>query len=237
MSGRYNPIKNGRGGGRGHGSHGRPGRSHPPNLTGREIGMYYRNLARKSDEFQQSYAPILKVPDELIDKINSKLNNSGVSTSTEEVSKEFAEHFDYVLGTDFHTFVRRFKEKIVQEPEQPSLNAYFAEQLIEMENGQLYQERLKKRMQLPVFDKKTDILQAIAKNNVILISGDTGCGKTTQVPQFILDDMISKNIGAKCNIVCTQPRRISAITIAERVAWERCEKLGRSVGYSIRMES
>lgn len=234
MSGRFNPIKNRRGG---QGSHGRPGGSHPPNLTGKEIGMYYRNLARKSDEFQQSYAPILKVPEELIDRINSKLNNSGVGASTEEVSKEFAEHFHYVLGTDFHTFVERFKDNIPQEPEQSSLDSFFAEQLTEMENSQHYQERLKKRMELPVFYKQADILQAISEHNVILISGDTGCGKTTQVPQFILDDMIRKNSGAKCNIVCTQPRRISAITIAERVAWERCENLGRSVGYTIRMEA
>lgn len=239
MSDRKNQFRNARGGrGRPQGSGGRTRHSHPPNLTGKEIGLYYRDLARKSDEFQQNYAPILKVPEELIDRINTKLNNSGVGTSTEELSKEFAEHFDYVLETDFKTFAERHRmNTLPQSEEQTSLDIHFAEQLKEMENSQLYRERLVKRMKLPVYDKRSDILKAISENNVILISGDTGCGKTTQVPQFIMDDLISTNQGSKCNIVCTQPRRISAITIAERVAWERCEKLGRSIGYTIRMES
>lgn len=51
-----------------------------------------------------------------------------------------------------------------------------------------------------------------------MISGETGCGKTTQVPQFLLDDAIRAGRGAEVNIVCTQPRRISAIGVAERVA-------------------
>jgi HrpA-like RNA helicase len=55
------------------------------------------------------------------------------------------------------------------------------------------------------------------------------------VPQFILDDADAR--GARCSIVCTQPRRISAIGVAQRVADERCERLGATVGYSIRMEA
>ncbi|KAL5279930.1 hypothetical protein ACFFRR_004136 [Megaselia abdita] len=237
MSGRNNPFRDGRGGrGRGQGSGNRTRQSHPPNLTGKEIGMYYRDRARKSEDFQQSYAPILKVPEELIDRIITKLKTSGVSTFTEEVSKEFSENFDYVLGTNFDTFVKRFTNLPKTEDQKP-LDEFFAEELKEMRSTLDYKERLKKREKLPVYERRDDILRAIEENNVILISGDTGSGKTTQVPQFILDDVISKNNGSKCNIVCTQPRRISAITIAERVAWERCERLGRSVGYSIRLET
>ena len=60
----------------------------------------------------------------------------------------------------------------------------------------------------------------IRENQVVLISGETGCGKTTQVPQFIMDDAAAS--GAKqCNIICTQPRRIAALSVAERVASER----------------
>ena len=57
--------------------------------------------------------------------------------------------------------------------------------------------------------------------------------KSTQVPQFLLDD---PQIGPNCNILITQPRRISAISVAERVASERCESVGQSVGYSVRLE-
>ena len=60
-------------------------------------------------------------------------------------------------------------------------------------------------------------------------------GKTTQIPQIILEDFA--DAGTPCRIVCTQPRRISAITVAERVAKERGERLGESVGYQIRLEA
>lgn len=63
------------------------------------------------------------------------------------------------------------------------------------------------------------------------------CGKTTQVPQLVLDDMIFNNRGAEANVIVTQPRRISAIGVSERIAAERCEKIGQTCGYSIRLES
>lgn len=67
---------------------------------------------------------------------------------------------------------------------------------------------------------------------VVIISGQTGCGKTTQIPQFILESEIESVRGAACNIICTQPRRISAMSVSERVAFERGEKLGESVSLS-----
>ena len=70
----------------------------------------------------------------------------------------------------------------------------------------------------------------------MLIRGDTGSGKTTQVPQFILDSYIENGRGAECSIVVTQPRRISAIAVSERVAAERGERVGMSVGYSVRFD-
>jgi HrpA-like RNA helicase len=57
------------------------------------------------------------------------------------------------------------------------------------------------------------------------------------VPQFILDDLIRSGAGASANIICTQPRRLSAVGVSERVARERGESIGQSVGYQIRLES
>uniref|UniRef100_A0A8C3GHP6 3'-5' RNA helicase YTHDC2 n=1 Tax=Cairina moschata TaxID=8855 RepID=A0A8C3GHP6_CAIMO len=91
------------------------------------------------------------------------------------------------------------------------------------------------RQSLPVFEKQEEIVKIIKENKVVLIVGETGSGKTTQIPQFLLDDCY-KN-GIPCRIFCTQPRRLAAIAVAERVAAERREKIGQTVGYQIRLES
>ncbi|KAJ8686679.1 hypothetical protein QAD02_022473 [Eretmocerus hayati] len=96
------------------------------------------------------------------------------------------------------------------------------------------------RRNLPAWSQMNDILSTIHANQVTIISGETGCGKSTQVPQFILDDWIinmTKGGSEHVEIVCTQPRRISAIGVAERVAAERDERIGNVVGYQIRLES
>ncbi|XP_062091649.1 DExH-box ATP-dependent RNA helicase DExH3 [Humulus lupulus] len=92
------------------------------------------------------------------------------------------------------------------------------------------------RKSLPSFKEKDRLLQAIAQNQVIVISGETGCGKTTQLPQYVLESEIESGRGAFCSIICTQPRRISAMTVAERVSTERGEPLGETVGYKVRLE-
>lgn len=92
------------------------------------------------------------------------------------------------------------------------------------------------RKSLPAFREKERLLQAIARNQVVVVSGETGCGKTTQLPQYILESEIESGRGAFCSIICTQPRRISAMSVSERVSTERGEPLGESVGYKVRLE-
>ncbi|KAG2302509.1 hypothetical protein Bca52824_031160 [Brassica carinata] len=104
-----------------------------------------------------------------------------------------------------------------------------------------YKDMLKTRTALPISEVKNDILQHLKERDVLVVCGETGSGKTTQVPQFILDDMIESGRGGHCNIICTQPRRIAAISVAQRVADERCESSPGSddslVGYQVRLES
>ncbi|KAK3239769.1 hypothetical protein CYMTET_50337 [Cymbomonas tetramitiformis] len=101
----------------------------------------------------------------------------------------------------------------------------------------IVQDMLEFRKKLPAFHKKTELLAAVGSSQVLVVSGETGCGKTTQLPQFLLEEAIEAGAGGGVNIVCTQPRRISAISVAQRVAQERGEQLGRMVGYQIRLEA
>ena len=93
------------------------------------------------------------------------------------------------------------------------------------------------RSNLPASGSREEVTRAVNKASVIVLSGETGCGKSTQVPQFILESEIAAGRGGQTNIIVTQPRRISAIGLAERVAAERCERCGDVVGYSVRLES
>ncbi|XP_043278621.1 3'-5' RNA helicase YTHDC2-like [Venturia canescens] len=91
------------------------------------------------------------------------------------------------------------------------------------------------RKSLTINSARGKILNAISLNQVLIIAGETGCGKTTQVPQFILENCQAKK--QPCKVICTQPRRLSAVSIAERVAFERGENIGQTFGYQIRLES
>ncbi|GAA6017989.1 hypothetical protein JCM11491_000022 [Sporobolomyces phaffii] len=93
------------------------------------------------------------------------------------------------------------------------------------------------RASLPVTSHASSVLSKIAVSPVVVVLAATGSGKTTQIPQLILDDAIADGKGAECNIVCTQPRRIAAISVAERVAKERGQVLGDQVGYQVRFEA
>ena len=90
---------------------------------------------------------------------------------------------------------------------------------------------------LPVKSKASELLAKIECNDVTIIMAATGSGKTTQVPQLLFDDYINRGEGAKCNILCTQPRRLAATSVAERIADERGDRLGGEIGYQVRFDT
>lgn len=85
---------------------------------------------------------------------------------------------------------------------------------------------------MPAWAAKKNFLKLFKKNNVIIIVGDTGSGKTTQISQFVLESKFSE----KKSIAVTQPRRVAAMSVAARVAEELDVELGTYVGYTIRFE-
>ncbi|KAG0216419.1 hypothetical protein BGX28_002889 [Mortierella sp. GBA30] len=93
------------------------------------------------------------------------------------------------------------------------------------------------RAALPISQYDDEITSKVRENDVVVLVGQTGCGKTTQLPQIILEDYIKNRQGGVCNIICTQPRRIAAISVAQRVAVERGERVGQSIGYQVRFDN
>ncbi|XP_018520968.1 LOW QUALITY PROTEIN: probable ATP-dependent RNA helicase DHX34 [Lates calcarifer] len=83
---------------------------------------------------------------------------------------------------------------------------------------------------LPIFQYRDRIVELVRSHPVVVVAGDTGCGKSTQVPQYLLSAGFN-------HIACTQPRRIACISLAKRVSFESLNQYGSKVGYQIRFET
>ncbi|KRZ97408.1 putative pre-mRNA-splicing factor ATP-dependent RNA helicase DHX15 [Trichinella sp. T8] len=103
-----------------------------------------------------------------------------------------------------------------------------------------YFQLLEKRKHLPIFEYHDKFMEMLRQNQILVLVGETGSGKTTQIPQWCVDyvrlkgDLTSK--GGRRSVACTQPRRVAAMSVAARVAEEMDVSLGMEVGYSIRFE-
>ncbi|XP_044981754.1 probable pre-mRNA-splicing factor ATP-dependent RNA helicase DEAH3 isoform X3 [Hordeum vulgare subsp. vulgare] len=96
-----------------------------------------------------------------------------------------------------------------------------------------YLEILEKRRTLPVWQQKDEFLRVLRDNQTLILVGETGSGKTTQIPQFVLE---AEGLSNRSMVACTQPRRVAAMSVSRRVAEEMDVTIGEEVGYSIRFE-
>ncbi|ORX52458.1 P-loop containing nucleoside triphosphate hydrolase protein [Hesseltinella vesiculosa] len=97
-----------------------------------------------------------------------------------------------------------------------------------------YQKILQGRRKLPVHAQRSEFLEMVHSHQFLVLVGETGSGKTTQIPQFLCYDELPHLKGKQ--IACTQPRRVAAMSVAQRVADEMDVQLGQEVGYNIRFE-
>ncbi|XP_076232336.1 ATP-dependent DNA/RNA helicase DHX36 isoform X2 [Calliopsis andreniformis] len=237
-----------------HEHHGRSrgrGQGRPPWLRGKEIGLYYRDKAKAKKQtrviklppnIEHNIEQVLKNSKGFYDKLynneaqventNTRLENKYTHIHDSQFKRKF---LNIVSGNIYENLSRAMliKSKLSRNSD---LDDKLLDEFKSQKSSPEYEKMMKFRSKLPSYQMKEEILKAIRENQVLIISGETGCGKTTQITQFILDDEIERGNGSTIRIACTQPRRISAVSVAERVAAERAEKLGKSVGFQIRLE-
>ncbi|KAI9310937.1 P-loop containing nucleoside triphosphate hydrolase protein [Dichotomocladium elegans] len=180
--------------------------------------------AQLQDPYQriQMFADILDASK----KYQESLDDSAIKTSEYQPETKRKEG----IHTRNHDDVRKSMFKSVQRA--------FGKRIMSPE----YRKMKEKRSELPMMMYRDEVLNLVQDNQVVIVSGETGCGKSTQVPQFLAEKILlgKSDYGS---VICTQPRRISAMSIAKRVSQEMGDyprSLGTKtgmVGYQIRLES
>ncbi|XP_071163439.1 putative ATP-dependent RNA helicase DHX57 isoform X5 [Mytilus edulis] len=166
---------------------------------------------------------------------DTEISEEDVNAIINTIESDVKEESDFKVERK-RTSSRETEDFHISQAEVLKQNKILKDEFVRKKTIPKYKSMMSQRKKLPVWNKQDELLSAIDGHQVTVISGMTGCGKTTQVPQFILDSYLNGKGLHLCNMLCTQPRRISAMSVAERVAQERAEKLGRSVGYQIRLE-
>lgn len=124
------------------------------------------------------------------------------------------------------------KDAITGRPYRP-LASYKAQQLSAYLKDEWERANPVLKLELPVDAHRQSVISAVQSSRVVVIGGETGCGKTTRIPRFLLEEWVRDGKGAECNVLVTQPRRISAVSVAGRVAQEMGPALNHSVGYQV----
>uniref|UniRef100_A0A8C0DZ77 ATP-dependent RNA helicase DHX30 n=1 Tax=Balaenoptera musculus TaxID=9771 RepID=A0A8C0DZ77_BALMU len=195
--------------------------------------MYNLASLRELGETQRRPCTI-QVPEPILRKIETFLNHYPMDSSW--ISPELRLQSDDILplGKDSGPL----GDPITGKPYVPlseTEELRLSQSLLELwrRRGPVWQEA----PQLPVDPHRDTILSAIEQHPVVVIAGDTGCGKTTRIPQLLLERYVTEGRGARCNVIITQPRRISAVSVAQRVSHELGPSLRRNVGFQVRLES
>jgi ATP-dependent RNA helicase DHX8/PRP22 len=169
------------------------------------------SLAKERRELRQAQA------NQLIDSIPKDLNRPWEDPLPEAGERHFAQELRSINMSSFDG-APEWKKKAENKT---------------LSYGIISNKSLKEqRESLPIYRLKSELLEAITNNQILVVIGETGSGKTTQMTQY----MIELGLGKKGMIGCTQPRRVAAISVAKRVAEEYGCALGEQVGYSIRFD-
>ena len=155
--------------------------------------------------------------------INRNLHLKTLSQLNKIEKKQFKNLSDIDVETDSN-------EKL-SEIDQEEIRQIFgiSNSLETLNDYQEIKQSKNQNIHLSIYHQKDEILSIIEQNSIIIIQGNTGSGKSTQIPQYILDDYVQHL--KPVNIVVTQPRRIAARSLCEYVCYTRGWPIGQTVGY------
>ncbi|KAF5126009.1 putative ATP-dependent RNA helicase ucp12 [Metarhizium anisopliae] len=195
-----------------------------------KLSIVRQALAYMENSLRDEPMKIYLVMDWIQQNINGIIDSPGNLVDISAVSSAASENRPVAQG-------RRVKRTRNVRPINWVSDSRTKEEWLRRQESSAWKDMLSKRQRLPAWQMREKIVKTVNDNHVTIISGETGSGKSTQSVQFILDDLYGKGVGGCANMIVTQPRRISALGLADRVAEERCSNVGGEVGYIIRGES
>ncbi|GAK66928.1 pre-mRNA splicing factor [Moesziomyces antarcticus] len=191
----------------------------------KEQALYQRYNDARAERLAQSHATDAEIFEkEQIDR------SRYVPEPANEAATELVEQYDYVFD-ETQTIQFVVESQMAGTTTMSAKDKLLQQQIDEAETKAAKIQAT--RESLPVYALRQELLDAIAEYQVLIVVGETGSGKTTQLPQFLHEAGYTKD-GKK--VGCTQPRRVAAMSVAARVAEEMGVRLGRECGYSIRFE-
>ncbi|XP_033502691.2 ATP-dependent RNA helicase DHX29 [Epinephelus lanceolatus] len=223
----------------------------PP--TYRDVWLEWRDSEQQQQEESRTAAN--KPRDQFISRLLTRLKqqqnqNKGEESGSQgklgqgsDGDEEPEESWENLAGLDIGDRGEELEDKNEKRGRKDGALEASRELLMKLKKSSLAQKLKAEREQLPVFQHRHHVLEALQRHPVVVVAGETGSGKSTQIPQFLLEELLTGGKEAKpCNIVVTQPRRISAMSLACRVSQELgCEDGPGSksslCGYQIRMEN
>ena len=200
----------------------------------RKTGIKYgsQNLINKKDKYDLIIENQMNfVKQELLEGIKNKMRKKSHSESSSSSSLSLNSTRKKRKNSSSSSLLSENMNESLKVNDNKK-NKTFKEKL-EEEKNTLEKSINHLRTLLPIYLYRDKILETIRDNQITIIQGETGCGKTTQLPQYLSEVGYTNN---NLKIGITQPRRVAAMSVAARVAYEKNCKLGHEVGYSIRFE-
>ncbi|XP_068562850.1 ATP-dependent RNA helicase DHX29 [Cebidichthys violaceus] len=223
----------------------------PP--TYRDVWLEWRDSEQQQQEESRTAAN--KPRDQFISRLLTRLKQQQNQEQSLELGsqgqpglgsagdEEPEESWENLAGLDIGEGGQELEDKSEKRGKGEGALEASRELLMKLRKSPLAHKLKAQREQLPVFQHRHRVLEALQRHPVVVVAGETGSGKSTQIPQFLLEELLTGGKEAKpCNIVVTQPRRISAMSLACRVSEEMgCEdgpgSKSSPCGYQIRMEN